>query len=562
MRVSDDITAPLNAERDRVARLEERVNRLEAHLGLSADSSVVKSAAVPPPALSPVFTESTATKKELEFELGQHWFALAGIAILTAGLAFLLSLPYPLFPAAVPSIGGGILALALLTVAHLVPRSVPGGADALRAAGMVLLGFAGLRLFFFGAHAGLDVQSSLGKAVVVAITAFNVSIAWRRGSSWLAAVALTITAALALALGTTSLVLLSVAVIASVTAALSGREKSPVLLLTGILLTDATYFAWAMGDPFRTSSVHFVNEPVWAPVAFLALLPLLASGPLLRSHGRDDPPTILSAFANCAFGYGAFLVHTAAVFPSQFAAFHVTAAVVLLGLAMLFFVRTESRISTFFYAMTGYAALTLAILKVTRAPDVFVWLSVQSVVVVATAIWFRSRLIVVANFFIFAAIVATYVVMTKHESGISVGFGVVALATARILNWQQHRLELKTEFMRNAYLGTAYVIMPYAGYHLVAAKYVALVWIALAAAYYLLNVVVQNQKYRWMAHGTLVLTTLYVMGTGVSRFEPVYRVLSFLVLGGTLIAVSVAFARVRRRQAAIERVTPTESRIR
>jgi len=43
--------------------------------------------------------------------------------------------------------------------------------------------------------------------------------------------------------------------------------------------------------------------------------------------------------------------------------------------------------------------------------DVFVWLSVQSVVVVATAIWFRSRLIVVANFAIFLAIVLGYVVL-------------------------------------------------------------------------------------------------------------------------------------------------------
>ena len=182
------------------------------------------------------------------------------------------------------------------------------------------------------------------------------------------------------------------------------------------------------------------------------------------------------------------------------------------------------------------------------APDVFVWLSVQSVVVVATAIWFRSRFIVVANFFIFVAIVMTYVALTTRESGISIGFGVVALVTARILNWQQHRLELKTELMRNAYLASAFVIFPYAIHHLVAARYVALGWTALAAAYYVMNLAVQNQKYRWMGHGTLILTTVYVVGTGVSRFEPVYRVLSFLVLGATLLTVSLLFARARRRQ--------------
>jgi uncharacterized membrane protein len=104
--------------------------------------------------------------------------------------------------------------------------------------------------------------------------------------------------------------------------------------------------------------------------------------------------------------------------------------------------------------------------------------------------------------------------------------------------------------MRNAYLVSAFVIFPYAGYHLVPVKYVALVWIGLAAAYYVLNVVVKNQKYRWMGHGTLMLTTVYVIGAGVSRFEPVYRVLSFLVLGFALLTVSLLFARARRRETA------------
>jgi hypothetical protein len=174
---------------------------------------------------------------------------------------------------------------------------------------------------------------------------------------------------------------------------------------------------------------------------------------------------------------------------------------------------------------------------------------VQSLVVVATAVWFRSRFIVVANFFIFAAIVVAYMAVTRRESGISVGFGLVALASARILAWQQHRLELKTALMRNAYLASAFVIFPYAGYHLVAAKYVALVWIALAAAYYLGNLAVKNPHYRWMGHGTLMLATVYVVGAGISRFEPVYRVLSFLALGAMLLVVSVVLTRTRRRHA-------------
>lgn len=92
--------------------------------------------------------------------------------------------------------------------------------------------------------------------------------------------------------------------------------------------------------------------------------------------------------------------------------------------------------------MTGYAALSVAIMKTSAVPEVFVWLSIQSVVVAATAVWFRSRFIMVANFLIYVAIILAYVFLRKAETGISAGFGLVALVSARILNWQKDRLEL------------------------------------------------------------------------------------------------------------------------
>jgi uncharacterized membrane protein len=229
---------------------------------------------------------------------------------------------------------------------------------------------------------------------------------------------------------------------------------------------------------------------------------------------------------------------------------------VLLGVAVAFWVREQSRVSTFLYAMTGYLALSMAIIKAAAMPDVFVWLSLQSVVVVATAIWFRSRFIVVANFLIYVSIVLGYIVVAKAETGISIGFGIVALVTARILNWKKDRLELKTELMRNAYLVSAFFVFPYALYHLVPATYVGLAWIGLALAYYGMNLLVRSQKYRWMGHVTLLLTALYLVVVGTSRFEPVYRVLSFLALGTVLLVVSLLFTRLRKPKPVATAETP------
>jgi hypothetical protein len=200
--------------------------------------------------------------------------------------------------------------------------------------------------------------------------------------------------------------------------------------------------------------------------------------------------------------------------------------------------------------MTGYMALSAAILNATGAPEVFVWLSVQSVVVVATAIWFRSRFIVVANCLIYGATVLGYMVLAEQENGISLGFGLVALVSARILNWQRDRLELKTGLMRNAYLIGAFVVFPYALYHLVPGRYVGLAWVGVALFYYAMNLVVRNQKFRWMGHATLLLTALFVVIVGTGRFGPVDRVLSFLALGTVMLVVSLVFTRLRQKKSA------------
>jgi uncharacterized membrane protein len=51
-----------------------------------------------------------------------------------------------------------------------------------------------------------------------------------------------------------------------------------------------------------------------------------------------------------------------------------------------------------------------------------------------------------------------------------------------------------------------------------------------------------------MGHITLLFTTLYLVIVGTSRFEPVYRVLSFLALGTVLLIISLVFTRLRKRK--------------
>lgn len=529
----------------RLDELEQRIARLECALPATPTLTPEPMPAPLRPVEAAAVVEQR-TEDELELEVGQNWFAKVGIGVLALGAGFTLTLPYAGLPAGLPSLAGGLAAGGLLFLAQ---RDIPAlqlVSGWIRGAAMWLLQLAALRLCFFSPQPLLAADSLAGTFVLSLAAAVNFSLAWRRRSPGLVGLALVLAYLTVLAVGATALVLPGLVVLAVLTVAAATRGGWPALVLTGILVGPAAYFLWAAGNPLLGHPFHFVTEPAFGPAFLLMAILILGAGPLGRREPvPDDGLTNSCGFLNCTVGYGVFLVHTVAAYPAGFAPSHLAASGMLLALAVLFWVREHSKVSTFLYAMTGYFALSLAIIKLAPAPGVFVWLSLQSVVVVATAIWFRSRFIVVANFLIYVAIVLAYMIVAKRESGISIGFGVVALVSARILNWQQNRLELRTGLMRNAYLIGAFVVFPYALYHLAPGRYVGLAWVGLALFYYAMNLIVRNQKFRWMGHATLLLTTVYVAIVGTSRFGPVLRVLSFLVLGTVMLVVSLIFTRMR-----------------
>jgi hypothetical protein len=523
----------------RLARLEARVARIEAELGLVA--------AAPEPRVAEG-APAAETGEDLEFKLGQAWFARAGIAALGIGFAFTLSLPFPSLPAAAPAAAGYAAAALLVLAAARLGRVLGAATGPLRATALALVCFSGIRLGYLGGAHALDPGSAAGMSAMVLGAAANLALAVRWRSQPLLGLALATAYASALALGSAAWGLGLVSVVSAAAALGAARRLGPAPVLAAMPLAYVALAVWALNNPLLGRPVAALDGPAWGPVALLACLASFSLG-LRRSSrsGGDDVPADAGVFLNALVFYGVYLPHTLASHASAFVGWQLAASAVLIALAFLHS-REGDRVGSFVCAMTGFFALSFAIIRAAPSPDVFVWLSLQSVIVVATAVWLRSRFIVVANFAIYLAILGCYVATADRERGISLGFGIVALATARLLGWQQQRLELRTGFMRNAYLSAAFLIFPYSLYHLVPGAWVGLAWVGAALLYYLLSALLHNPKYRWMAHGTLVLTVLYLAFVGISRLEPFARNLSFLVLGAVLVAVSLVLSRVRRRR--------------
>jgi hypothetical protein len=107
--------------------------------------------------------------------------------------------------------------------------------------------------------------------------------------------------------------------------------------------------------------------------------------------------------------------------------------------------------------------------------------------------------------------------------------------------------------MRNAYLGSAFIVFPYSLYHLVPRAFVSVAWVGVAVAYYLMNLIVRSPKYRWMGHLTLLLTALYMIVVGIFQLAPALRIASFLILGTVLMVVSLLFTMARARRRGVPR---------
>lgn len=532
--------------RARLARLETRVARLEAAALAPPNPAVNRPPApLPAAALAPaveVERSSGPAEGELERTVGQDWFGRVGILALLLAVAFVLSLPWADWPALVPSLAGWAVALLLVLGATRASAWFNLPPHDLRGAAIVLLYIATARITLLGGAPLVPAASFVGRVLLVVSSLAGLALALSQRAPWLAGLALATAVVSAVLERASGFGLMLLGVVVTTLFYTARRLAATKLLLAGVIVFPVAYVLWSRGQdggPWLTA--HFVFSP------FIVLGGVLMLGWGL-ARAEDATARTAGAFLNCAFGYGAFLLHTVVALRSSVVGFHLAACGALLALAAALWRRGREQGVIFFYVMTAYAAASVALAKAYAPPTLFVWLAAQSLAVVATAIAFRSRIIVVANFLIFLLIGFGYALISEAESGLAAVFGLVALLTARLLNWQQTRLELRTGMMRNAYLVCALVAFPYALRHALPSQFVAYGWILLALGYYALNGLVRSDKYRWLGHATLLATAGWLAVAG-AELAPLHRIVSFLALGVVLLSVSLTFSRGRKKAA-------------
>ena len=533
-------------------RLEARIARIERHLQLDplADDETEENSQGVTRLQSPE-TELAAesTRPDLEQRIGEFWLARVGIIALVLGLAFLIIYPIAAFPPALRSAIGYLAVAALFALSYYWKKAYLHLSRNVFNGGMVLLYFTTVRLYFFTAEPVIS-SKEVVLALLLIIIGVHLYLAakWEREFAAILAILLSFATCVISDTGYFTFVL--IALTAAAATYLVKKHNWQAIGNMTIVLAYTTHLHWLLNNPLMGHTIGAVAEHQNNLVFLFVYALIFAMGNLFH---YEDPSTFTARISRTLLnGFGfAILVNLVALtyFEKHIARVDLIASILFLGIAIFYWVHRHSKYSTSVYACFGYMTLSITIISHFGTPMQYIYLGIQSLLVLCTALWFRSKLIVVVNVFIYLAILLAYLVLTKATGFVSLSFAIVALVSARVLNWKKEYLRLGTEYLRNIYLISAFVVVPYGLFHAVPKHLVSVFWLGAAVFYFVMSLILHNRKYRWMAIATIFLTVIYVFLVDFARLDPFYRIISFLALSVVLLIVSLLYARYRTKAA-------------
>jgi hypothetical protein len=527
-------------------RLEARIMRIETYLQLGPlpEASTPEGIAAPSARLQASDEEKEAA---LELKIGEFWLARVGIVALLVGTAFFIAYPIAVLPPLLRSLIGYLAVAGLFAASRFWRTSYPYLSRILFGGGLVLFYYATLRLHFFTDHP-LLVNKTVALAILLAVVGVHFYFAAQRRSEFLTGIAAFLGYATALIGDATHFTLPMIALTSAAAIGFLWKHHFQTVGLLSVILAYFAHLLWLLGNPLLGHPLQAVTAHQNNLIYLFIYAAIFAMPTLWREENTfSDATKFLLPLLNGAGFFGMAFLVIINFFVPQRAGLFLLIALFFLAVAIMSWIRRRSRFATSFYACFGYLALSAAIFSQFQSPQYFIWLGWQSLLVISTAIWFRSKIVIVANTLIYLGIFLIYLIAAPSTVAVNASYALVALLSARLLNWKTERLALKTELMRNAYLASAFVIIPYGLYHAVPKNYVSLSWLGAAVFYFIMSLILQNKKYRWMAILTILLTVVYVFAIDMARLEAGFRILSFLALGVVLLVISLLYARSRKK---------------
>ena len=320
-------------------------------------------------------------------------------------------------------------------------------------------------------------------------------------------------------------------------------------LIASIILVYLSHILWLLGNPLMGHAVSGISAPQMNLVYLFSYGVIFSLVPLVKQDSVFKSGVFTRAIlVNGIFFFLVLLLNVLMFYMKNYSGIFTGIFIVCLAWSIFLKFRTERVFDSAFYAIFSFLALSAAVYGYTGLPGAYLLLSLQSLLVVSWALWFRSQFIVVVNTILFVGMLLVYLVSGTYLDKVNFTFAITAFLTARIINWQKMRLELKTEMFRNTYLICLFFIFAFALYQAVPSQYVTPAWTGAAILYFILSLILKNTKYRWMAIAMLLVTAFYLFAVDLAHMETGYRVIAFLFLAIVLFGTSFYFTKFLRKK--------------
>ena len=310
-----------------------------------------------------------------------------------------------------------------------------------------------------------------------------------------------------------------------------------------IFLTYIFHLNWLINRPLTGNSPEFILSPGLGYFFFILTGFIFSLLALIPKKEEISDGFIISSIIWNGLGF-TFLLAAISItyFSSNYVPVFISVTLFCLIYAVILQLRSSLKITASMYVLYGFLALSVVLFGIFGLPESYALFALQSLFVLSIALWFRSRFMVVMNTILFLFFMVFYIKGIANLNNYSnFAFMLVALISARIINWKKERLNIKTEIVRNLYLVLGFFMTLFTFYHLFPPSFRTASWILAAILFFLLGRLIKNIKYRWIAIAAMIASAIRLIFIDMSTINIGYRVLIFLVLAIISISVSIIY---------------------
>jgi len=527
----------------RISELEKRMVRLEREFvppdqrGIFRYSRTTESDNLPEP------QETIGQNESVESRIGEYGMAWLGNIVLLFGILFLTQFLQKNGQEIFSLVFGFASVAGIYIAGYYTQKSFPYMSQLFTYNGHIMLYIVSMRIHAFSGSRIID-NAFIGYGIVLLVIITLMYLVYSKKSQVMAVIVWIMITVTAIYSNSTHLMLLLMVGIAGTSIFFASRNGWWIALIISIVLVYFTFLIWLMSNPFISGTFEIIadhqNGFIYLFIcalsySCLALLPkterahelFLKSGIVLNGIGFS----FILTLAVLAFFTHNYYIHFGII------------AAFCMGYSIWLQSREVWRSIAAMYAIYGFVSISITIAGIYHFPLAFLLLSIQSLLVVSMALWFRSRFIIIMNTLLFIGLLITFLATSDSLISIEFSFAFIALITARVLNWKKKRLEIRTELIRNIYLFTGSVMLLYSLHNAVPAQFVTMSWAISAMLFFLLSVLMKNMKYRWLAIITMVITVFYLFIVDLKNISLGYRIIALLIISIISLGISVFYTR-------------------